>query len=139
LIFLDESGAKTNMTRLYGRAPVGQRVLASAPAGRWQSTTMISAIRLDGKTACMTLDGATDTGSFRAYVKDVLVPTLRPGDVVVMDNLSPHKSEPTLEMILQARSAGRIFAALLAGLQSDRADVEQGQDCATATGGSNSD
>ena len=63
---------------------------------------MISSIRLDGSTACMTIEGATDTEVFRAYVSRVLCPTLRPGDVVVMDNLSPHKSEPTLSLIAQA-------------------------------------
>ena len=95
LIFLDESGAKTNLTRLRGRAPQGQRVQASAPQGHWQTTTMIASIRLDGSTACMTLEGATDTEGFRAYVQAVLLPTLRTGDIVVMDNLSPHKSDPT--------------------------------------------
>ena len=84
------------MTRLRGRAPKGQRLHARAPQGRWQTTTMIGAIRLDGSTACMTLNGATDTDVFRAYIQQVLLPTLHPGDVVVMDNLSPHKSEPTL-------------------------------------------
>lgn len=102
LIFLDESGAKTNMTRLCGRAPKGERVVASTPHGRWQTTTMMAALRLDGRTACMTLEGATDTESFRAYVEVVLLPTLEPGDVVVMDNLSPHKSDPTLALIAQA-------------------------------------
>lgn len=63
---------------------------------------MISSIRLDGSTTCMTLEGATDTESFRAYVQAVLVPTLRPGDIVIMDNLSPHKSDPTLALIRQA-------------------------------------
>jgi transposase len=63
---------------------------------------MISSIRLDGTTACMTIPGATDTEVFRAYVAEVLVPTLRHGDLVVMDNLAPHKSEPTLEFITQA-------------------------------------
>lgn len=63
---------------------------------------MISSIRLDGRTACMTLEGTTDTESFRAYVGQVLVPTLRPGDMVVMDNLSPHKSDPTLALITNA-------------------------------------
>jgi transposase len=102
LIFLDESGAKTNLTRLCGRALKGQRVHASTPHGRWQTTTMMSSIRLEGRTACMTLEGTTDTESFRAYVEAVLVPTLRPGDLVVMDNLSPHKSDPTLVLITQA-------------------------------------
>jgi transposase len=99
LIFLDESGAKTNLTRLCARAPKGQRAHASTPHGHWQTTTMMASLRLDGRTACMTLEGATDTESFRAYVEVVLVPTLRPGDLVVMDNLSPHKSDPTLALI----------------------------------------
>jgi transposase len=60
---------------------------------------MISSIRVDGSTACMTVDGATDTEVFRAYVSQVLCPALRPGDLVIMDNLSPHKSDPTLELI----------------------------------------
>lgn len=104
MIFLDESGAKTNLTRLCGRAPKGQRAHGSTPHGHWQTTTMMASLRLDGRTACMTLDGATDTESFRAYVEVVLVPTLRPGDLVVMDNLSPHKSDPTLALITAAGS-----------------------------------
>jgi transposase len=63
---------------------------------------MISSIRLDGSTACMALEGTTDTESFRAYVREVLVPTLRPGDLVVMDNLAPHKSDPTTALIVDA-------------------------------------
>jgi len=63
---------------------------------------MISSIRLDGTTACMALEGTTDTESFRAYVSQVLLPTLRPGDLVIMDNLSPHKSDPTLALITNA-------------------------------------
>lgn len=63
---------------------------------------MMAALRLDGRTACMTLEGATDTGSFRVYVEAVLLPTLPPGDLVVMDNLSPHKSGPTLALIARA-------------------------------------
>jgi len=102
LIFLDESGAKTNLTRRCGRALKGQRVHASTPHGHWQTTTMISSIRLDGTTACMALEGTTDTESFRAYVSQVLLPTLRPGDLVIMDNLSPHKSDPTLALITNA-------------------------------------
>jgi transposase len=102
LIFLDESGAKTNMTRLRGRAPKGQRVHAQSPQGHWQSTTMVGSLRLDGSTACMVMEGATDTEVFQVYVRKVLCPTLRPGDLVIMDNLSPHKSEPTLSLIRQA-------------------------------------
>jgi transposase len=77
-------------------------VISFCPAGHWQTITMISSIRLDGSTACMALEGATDTEAFRAYVSQVLVPTLRAGDIVVMDNLSPHKSDQTLALISQA-------------------------------------
>ena len=93
---------QTNLTRLYGRALRGERVHASTPHGRWQTTTMMASIRLDDTTACMALEGTTDTESFRAYVEMVLVPTLRSGDLIVMDNLSPHKSDPTLALITQA-------------------------------------
>lgn len=96
------------MTRLRGRARRGQRVHASAPAGHWQTTTMISSIRLDGSTACMAIEGATDTEVFRAYVREVLCPTLRPGDLVVMDNLSPHKNDLTRGLIEQT-GAGVAF------------------------------
>jgi transposase len=102
LIFLDESGAKTNLTRLCGRAPKGERVHGSTPSGHWHTTTMISSIRLDGSTACMTIEGATDTEVFQTYVREVLCPTLRAGDTVVMDNLTPHKCNQTLALITQA-------------------------------------
>jgi transposase len=104
LVFLDESGAKTNMTRLRGRAPRGQRVYESVPHGHWHTTTMLSSVRLDGSTACMVVDGATDTEVFLAYVENVLVPTLRPGDIVVMDNLAPHKS-PAVATAIRAAGA----------------------------------
>jgi transposase len=96
---LDESGAKTNLTRLRGRAMRGKRVQAKSPQGHWHTTTMLCSMRVDGSTACMAVEGATDTEVFRAYVELVLCPTVRAGDVVVMDNLSPHKSEPTLSLL----------------------------------------
>ena len=99
------------MTRRCGRALRGQRVHARAPAGHWQTTTMLSSIRLDGSTACMTIEGATDTEVFQTYVREVLCPTLRPGDLVVMDNLSPHKHDPTLQLIGQAGAAVRFLPA----------------------------
>ena len=98
-MFLDESAAKTNMTRLRGRAPRGERVYDHAPAGHWCATTMIGSVRLDGGTACMTIEDATDTDVFRAFVQQVLIPTLKPGDVVVMDNLSPHKNPETVRLL----------------------------------------
>lgn len=91
LVFLDESGASTNMTRTRGRAMRGQRVIASVPHGRWKTTTMISAVRTTGPLAAVSLDGATDSVMFLEYVKQSLVPALVAGDVVVMDNLSVHK------------------------------------------------
>jgi len=111
LIFLDESSAKTNMTRLRGRALRGDRVLGHAPHGHWNSTTMIGAMRLDGSTACMTVDGATDREVFEVYVRQILCPMLRPGDVVVMDNLSPHKSPASLSFIAQAGAQVRFLPA----------------------------
>lgn len=87
------------MTRLRGRAPRGHRLHAAAPCGRWQSTTMISSIRLDGATACMHLPGAADTEAFLTYIGKVLCPTLKPGDIVVMDNLSVHKSPQVAKLV----------------------------------------
>lgn len=99
------------MTRLRGRAPRGRRLHAKAPCGRWQSTTMISSIRLDGSTAAMTIAGATDTEVFRTYVEKVLCPTLRAGDIVVMDNLGAHKNAVTLQLIRQAGAEAMFLPA----------------------------
>ena len=101
-VFLDESGAKTNLPRLYGRIKQGRRLYDSAPCGRWETTTMIASIRLDGSSAPMVLDGACDGVCFRAYVDQVLVPSLRPGDIVVMDNLGAHKVAGVVEAIERA-------------------------------------
>ena len=87
------------MTRLRGRAARGQRVHASQPHGHWKTTTMLAAIRWDGATACMTIDGATDADVFHAYVEQILVPTLRRGDIVILDNLAAHKSDRTEALI----------------------------------------
>jgi hypothetical protein len=125
LVFLDESGAKTHMTRLGGWAPRGERVHASAPAGRWQSTTMLSSIRLDGSTTCMTIPGATDTEVFRSYVREVLCPTLRPGDLIIMDNLAPHTSDPTLRLIKKAGAKVLFLPAYSPDLKPHRKNVEQ--------------
>ena len=99
LIFIDESCAKTNMTRLYARAKGGTRARDSAPHGHWNATTMLGSIRLDGRNASMTLDGATDGAAFGEYVRHVLTPTLRAGDIVVWDNLSAHRSAVAREAI----------------------------------------
>jgi transposase len=98
LVFVDESGANTAMTRTHGRAPVGQRVYTNTP-GRWESITMTCGLRLSGVTAPLAFRGATNTDIFETYVQEVLVPELKPGDVVIWDNLKPHKSEEAIEAI----------------------------------------
>jgi transposase len=99
LVFVDESGAKTNMTRLRGRALGGARVRDSAPHGHWSTTTMIGSVRLDGTSACMAVGGAADSDAFREYVRRVLVPSLRAGDMVIWDNLSAHDDKAARAMI----------------------------------------
>jgi transposase len=102
LVFLDESGAKTNMTRLYGRAAFGKRVCDSIPTARWHTTTVIAAVGVDGPLAPCMLEGAMDAAAFRAYVEQLLVPAWKPGDFVVMDNLSSHKDSAAREAIEEA-------------------------------------
>ena len=99
LVFIDESGAKTNMKRLYGRAKQGQRTVDDTPSGHWCTTTMISSMRLDGSTACMVVDGATNKDVFQVYVQHILLPTLKTGDIVIMDNLSAHKNQKVRDLI----------------------------------------
>lgn len=99
LVFIDESGAKTNMTRLYGRSFDGARLVDHTPHGHWQTTTMLSSLRLDARTAAMLIEGPTDTAVFSTYIEKVLVPSLHCGDIVVMDNLAPHKHPSIREMI----------------------------------------
>ena len=98
-VFLDESGAKTNMKRLYGRATKGRRLVDTVPHGRWKTTTMISAIRHDGVATAMVTEGPTDALTFRGFVEHFLAPVLRQGDIVVMDNLSSHKAAGVREAI----------------------------------------
>jgi transposase len=90
LVFLDETWAKTNMTRTHGYAPRGQRLADAAPHGHWHTTTFVGALRVDGFIAPLVVDGAVNGELFRAYVEQQLVPALRAGDVVVMDNLGSH-------------------------------------------------
>lgn len=92
LLFLDESGAKTNMTRLYGRGPRGARVYDHVPLGRWETTTMIAAIGRNGAQAPWVLEGPMDGTAFSVWAEHVLAPTLQPTDIVVMDNLSVHRN-----------------------------------------------
>lgn len=91
LVFIDETGASTKMARLYGRSKRGERCRAPIPHGHWKTTTFVGALRRSGMTAPMVLDGAMHGAAFTAYVEKVLVPTLRSGDIVIMDNLPAHK------------------------------------------------
>ena len=92
LVFVDETGATTKMARLRGRAPRGERCQAAIPHGHWKTTTFVAGLRLSGMTAPMVLDGPMNGPAFLAYVEQVLAPTLTSGDIVIMDNLAPHKS-----------------------------------------------
>jgi transposase len=92
LVFIDETWAKTNMTRTHGRCAKGERLVAKAPFGRWRTLTFLAALRCDRLTAPCVIDGPINGESFRAYVEQVLVPVLAQGDIVVMDNLGSHKS-----------------------------------------------
>jgi transposase len=98
-VFVDETWATTNMARLYGRAPVGERLVDPVPFGHWKRTTFVAALRLTGVDAAMTVDGSMTGDLFVAYTEQVLVPALVPGDVVFMDNLSCHKRAEVRELI----------------------------------------
>lgn len=102
LVFIDETWAKTNMTRPRGRAPKGERLLASVPHGHWKTTTFLAALRTTGLTAPLVVDGAINGEIFLGWVTGHLVPTLQPGDIVVMDNLSAHKVAGVREGITAA-------------------------------------
>jgi len=108
LIFLDETWAKTNMTRLYGRAPRGKRLIGTAPFGHWNTTTFIAGLRHDRIVAPMVLDGPINGRAFRAWVEQCLAPTLAQGDTVIADNLGSHKVAGVREAI-EARGAQLLF------------------------------
>lgn len=102
LIFIDETGLNTKMARLRGRCRKGERLFASLPHGHWRTTTFVAGLRLGGLDAPMVIDGPMNGEAFLAYVEQVLVPTLAPGDVVVMDNLGCHKNAAVREAIQAA-------------------------------------
>ena len=104
LLFIDETWLTTNMSRLRGRAVAGQRVIGVVPHGHWKTTTLVAALGLSGVQCSMVLDGAINGQSFGAFVEQVLVPTLRPGQIVVMDNLSSHKAERVGQLIRAAEA-----------------------------------
>jgi transposase len=109
LVFVDESGFKTSMTRLYARAPKGKRAYGKVPRNRGKNTTLIAAITLEGAMGeSMTVEGATDSEAFEAYVEHFLAPSLSEGQVVVLDGLGAHRTEKVKELI-EARGADLVF------------------------------
>jgi len=108
LVFIDETWATTNMTRRYGRAPRGQRLVAPVPHGHWKTSTFVAGLRTNGLTAPLVVDGAMNGDIFRSYVEQVLAPTLGPGDVVILDNLGSHKVAGVREGI-EARGASLVY------------------------------
>jgi putative transposase len=108
LVFIDETWTKTNMAPLRGWAPRGQRIKAKVPHGHWKTMTFLAALRHDRITAPWLIDGPINGDCFRLYVEKVLVPTLRPGDIVIMDNLGSHKSN-TVRRAIRAAGARLFF------------------------------
>ena len=102
LIFIDETWASTNMARRYGRAGKGERLRAGIPFGHWKTTTFVAGLRLDGIVAPMVIDAPINGRSFRTYVEKVLIPELRSGDIVIMDNLGSHKAAVVRDAIKAA-------------------------------------
>ena len=108
LVFVDESGVATDMVRRYGRAPGGRRAVGAAPYGRWERLTIFGGLSLAGLAACMTVEGAADTPAVVAFVEHVLAPALRPGQLVVLDNLAPHKA-PRVRALIEATGCRLLF------------------------------
>jgi transposase len=104
LIFLDESGVSTQMTRGWARAARGERITEAIPQGHWKILTMVGAMSVRGMEAVMTVESATDGDVFLAYLEQVLCPKLKPGDVVILDNLSAHKI-PDVRPLIEAAGA----------------------------------
>ena len=120
LVFLDETAAKTNMTRSHGYAPRGQRLVGQAPYRRWQTSTFLGVMRASGFLAPLVVDGAMTGELFLAYVERVLIPELRPGDVVVLDNLNCH----TQKAVRQALEGAGCRVAYLPAYSPDLNPIE---------------
>jgi transposase len=107
-VFIDETWTSTNMARLRGRAPKGQRLRVAIPHGHWKTTTFVAGLRRDGIVAPFVLDGPINRDAFETYVAQVLVPELRAGDIVIMDNLSSHKG-PLVRELIEAAGASLLY------------------------------
>src|ERR1700758_4107263 len=108
LIFIDETGTSTTMARLRGRAPRGERLVGKIPHGHWKTTTFVAGLRVNALTAPGVIDGPMNGNAFLAYVEQILAPTLRPDDIVVMDNLSAHKV-PGVRQAIEAAGARLLY------------------------------
>ena len=108
MVFIDETWAKTNMARTHGRAPRGERLRAAVPHGHWNTTTFVAGLTMRGMISPFVLSGPINRAAFETYVEKVLVPELRPGDIVIMDNLSSHKG-PRVRAMIEAAGAELLF------------------------------
>jgi len=104
LVFLDETSVKTNLTRLRGRAPIGERLYGTVPFGKWRTQTFIAGLTSEQLIAPWVIEGAMNQAAFEAYVETELAPSLNPGTVVILDNLSTHKSPRAAEALKQSKS-----------------------------------
>jgi hypothetical protein len=125
-VFIDETWIKTTMAPIRGWGPKGERVAGFAPDGRWHTLTFLAALRIDALTEPCVIDGPINGTIFRAYIEQFLVPTLRPGDIVILDNLGSHRSETVRSSILAA-GAKLAFLPLLARSQPHRAGLREGE------------
>ena len=124
LVFIDETGTSTNMTRLRGRGPRGARVVGRVPHGHWKITTFVAGLRCGAVTAPFVIDRPMNGLIFRTYLERCLIPTLTPGDIVIMDNLSAHKVAGVREAVVDGRSGALVdspdaFRAAWIGLAAD--------------------
>jgi transposase len=108
LVFIDETWASTKMARTRGRAPLGMRLRAAIPHAHWKTTTFVAGLRTTGMVAPMALDGPINAAAFQAYVEQVLVPELKPGDIVIMDHLGSHKG-PGVSAAIEAAGARLLY------------------------------
>src|ERR1700681_4015135 len=129
LVFIDETGTSTKMARLRGRAPRGERLVGKIPHGHWKTTTFVAGLRSTALTAPCVIDGPMNGNAFLAYVEQVLAPTLKPGDVVVLDN-QPPQGPGDMRSDRSRRRKATLLASLFAGLQSDRAALRKTQSLA---------
>ena len=125
-MFVDESGFHTSMTRLYARAPKGKRAYGKVPRNRGKNTTLIAAMTIEGAMGeSMTIEGATDALAFEAYVEHFLAPTLKEGQVVVLDGLGAHRTQRVTELIEARGGRSSVLAVLLAGFEPHRGSFQQ--------------